>query len=132
MKRVDGAGAYDRWHGFVVAGGFSWPKYRAEHAFYVSGWMDEVEPAESSVEKTSDGASFSSLPDLPSPMRAGYWGRSCLVSLNNGGDLFITGVTTHDVRMPGFAHNTYVYKMADGIWEKVADMPGKILMKMKT
>ena len=60
-----GAGAYDGKHGFVMSGG-----------------VENI----NSVDRTLDGSAIASLTPLPLGVQA-----HCLVSLGNGGDLFMAG-----------------------------------------
>ena len=60
-----GAGAYDEKHGFVMSGGVQ---------------------TLNSVDRTLDGSAIASLAPLPSGVQA-----HCLVSLDNGGDIFMAG-----------------------------------------
>ena len=71
--RSYGGYAWDNLHGLVMSGGGD------------SDDHDDLEPL-AHVETTSDGVTFEQFPPLPAGIM-----QHCLVSLDNGGDLFVTG-----------------------------------------
>ena len=96
-----GSGTYDSTLGFVISGGAN------ETGF------------SSSFEATLDGSSFTTL--NPMPIKT-YM--HCLVSLDNGGDIFMAGGYSNQAGGP--SNRTYVYRNRDSgssVWERQQDMP---------
>ena len=91
--------AWDHIHGFIMSGG--------------QGMDDDDKPL-AHVETTSDGVTFNHFASLPVGLS-----HHCLVSLNNAGDLFLSG--GHD----GEDHlgNTYMFLNNKGSWDPVEAMP---------
>ena len=103
-----GSGTYDSTLGFVISGGAN------ETGF------------SSSFEATLDGSSFTTL--NPMPIKT-YM--HCLVSLDNGGDIFMAGGYSNQVGGP--SNRTYVYRNRDSgssVWERQQDMPAPIYGKL--
>ena len=75
-------------------GGYAWDDL---HGFVMSGGQDEDLAPLSHVETTSDGVNFGHFTPLPQSVM-----NQCLVSLNNGGDLFVTGGDDGEVNQSGF------------------------------
>ena len=90
-----GAGTYDSTLGFAMSGGYN----------------------SASFEATLDGSSFSTL--APMPIETFM---HCLVALDNGGDIFMTGGYSYQ----GPSNRTYIYRNREGessFWERQPDMP---------
>ena len=90
-----GAGTYDSTQGFVMSGG-----------------IEDIE----SADKTTDGSSFDTFTPLPIGID-----RHCLVALDNGGDIFMTGGYSHEVG--GYSDRAYVFRSNSTTWERQPDMP---------
>ena len=87
--------------------------YDPRHGFIVSGGRDP-NSASDKVEASLDGATFNSFKSLPIKV-AGH----CLITLNNGGDLFLAGGWDGRVHL----RNTYVYRSGSIQWDSVEKMP---------
>ena len=95
-----GAGTYDSTLGFVMSGGYNGTDNSA------------------SFEATLDGSSFSTL--TPMPIETSM---HCLVALDNGGDIFMTGGYSYQT---GGSYRTYIYRNRESdssSWERQPDMP---------
>ena len=90
-----GAGTHDSTHGFVMSGG-----------------IEDIE----SADKTTDGSSFESFTPLPIGND-----RHCLVGLDNGGDIFMTG--GYSTETGGYSSRTYIFRSMSSTWESQPDMP---------
>ena len=64
-------------------GGYAWDD---QHGLVMSGGQDDNFKPLSHVETTSDGVNFDHFTPLPAAVM-----NHCLVALDNGGDLFVTG-----------------------------------------
>ena len=91
-----GAGTYDSTHGFVMSGG-----------------VEDI----ASADKTTDGSSFE--PFTPMPIGID---RHCLVALENGGDIFMTGGYSYEVS-GSYSDRTYIFRSNSSTWESQPDMP---------
>ena len=92
-----GSGTYDSTLGFVISGGAN------ETGF------------SSSFEATLDGSSFTTL--NPMPIEA-YM--HCLVSLDNGGDIFMAGGMT---MFGAQSYEAYIFRTSSSLWERQQNMP---------
>ena len=88
-----GAGTYDSTHGFVMSGG---------------------DRGIASADKTTDGSSFEPFTPLPIGID-----RHCLVGLDNGGDLFMSGGYSSG----GDSNRTYIFRSISSTWESQPDTP---------
>ena len=99
-----GAGTHDSTHGFVMSGG-----------------IEDI----ASVDKTLDGSSLDPLPPMPVGID-----RHCLVALDNGGDVFMTGGYSFEVG--GYSDRAYICRSSSSTWESQPNMPtkreGKLLL----
>ena len=108
--RLHGAGAYDPQHGFVMTGGIDdyWlrPINVQERIWYRQNL--------NSAEKTTDGVEFANFERLPLGLS-----RHCLVSLRNGGDMFVTGGQDSQ----GMSNRrTLIFLQSSGNWNDVKEM----------
>ena len=90
-----GAGTYDSTHGFVMSGG-----------------IEDI----ASADKTSDGSSFDSFAPLPVGID-----RHCLVGLDNGGDVFMTG--GYSTETGGYSDRTWIFRSGSSTCESHPEMP---------
>ena len=71
-----------------------------------------------STEQTYDRfPCFRTFPSLPYKVT-----HHCLVSLRNGGDMFFTGGKNHSYNGKE-TNGTFIYRMSEGNWMQVPDMP---------
>ena len=106
QRIVGRSGAYDSTHGLVMSGGANLTKYLANETCMVS-----------SVETTLDGISFSNFTPMPLDIMG-----HCLVALDNGGDIFMTGGQSNF----GASNMAYIYRGRAGgssSWERQPNMP---------
>ena len=95
MARHLAAGAYDTTNGFVMAGG-----------------IEDIQ----SADRTSDGSSIGTFTPLPVGID-----RHCLVALDNGGDLFMTG--GYSTQTGGYSNKAYILRSSSSTWVEQPDMP---------
>ena len=84
-----GAGTYDSTHGFVMSGG-----------------IQDI----ASADKTTDGSSFETFTPMPIGID-----RHCLVALDNGGDIFMTG--GYSTETGGYSDRAYIFRSNSSTWE---------------
>ena len=96
-RRASSGATYDTAHGLVLTGGHDGTRLlnTAEHTF--------------------DGVTFDSFTAIPIEVFL-----HCLVTLDNGGDLFQTGGWLSEDRP---TRETFIYRKDSGRWEAVEDMP---------
>ena len=90
-----GAGTYDSTHGFVMSGG-----------------IEDI----ASADRTADGSSIEAFTPLPIGID-----RHCLVGLDNGGDIFMTG--GYSTETGGYSDWTYIFSGSASTWDRQPDMP---------
>lgn len=99
-----GASTYDSVHGWVIGG------RTVEY--------EDVDNREYLLEKTKDGRSFEPFPSLPDDFTIygamSMSGVTCLETLNNGGDIFVTG---------SGRNTTYIFRTNTSTWERQPDVP---------
>ena len=78
----------------------------------MSGGIEDIQ----SADRTSDGSSIGAFTPLPVGID-----RHCLVSLDNGGDLFMTG--GYSFQTGGYSNKAYILRSTSSSWEEQPDMP---------
>ena len=105
-KRYGSGATFDTVHGFVLTGGYGDDHIDIRAVYVDYGRLD-------TAEHTFNGETFESFAAIPIKV---YY--HCLVSLENGGDLFQTGGWIKE----GLTKDTYIYRQNSGRWEAVANM----------
>ena len=92
MRTDVGGSTYDSFHGWVIWGNNNF------------------------LEKTKDGRLFEPFPYPPENLT--HYTRTCLESLNNGGDIFTTMKG-----LPYYNPPTYIFRMNSSAWERQPNSP---------